>query len=270
MSEIAIRKKSPTLNAAHHAAFKMLAERLTQLRYQSSPDAKPSGELLALSDALDGGLPLQCRNAYGENLLELCSRLCCEHACLDLMTRGLDPFESTSCVDQFGQFARLRPFEAFIAHDLSDAIEAVGKMHSLDRLTERQSEWIEIQQNTHAQLRMWRLGSSWAHLAAAAGARNALVALAELGISLMDKDQSGSGPLMACARSKRSPACATELMLRGADPWAVNHAGDCPAGSMPSDWAGLGAQAQAQLLRACLIPASDDAHGESKRTSKSI
>lgn len=200
------------------------------------------------------------RNKYGESPLELASRLKASQACIDLMDLGADPFEPPRCVDEHGALARLRPFESFIAHDLASCIERACSGRDVAFIERQALAWRNLQAMTHPQIRVWRLGSCWGHLCAACESLSALRALSAAMPSdfLLKRDSTGSGPLMACAKTRRTlHACAQELMLMGADPWEINDRGERPADNMPDSWPSLGTRALAGILdKACRHPDS--------------
>ena len=222
----------------------------------------PGEELFA--NALRAGLAPSTRNRFGESLIEAAARLGSEGACLAMLRHGADPFEPSRCRDERGQLARLRPFEAFVAHDMPMCLHAAARMIPPHELAAQQQAWRSAQPDIHPQLRLWRLGSGWMHLAAASGSLRSLRALAALGVECSPRDCTGSGPLMAAARSRGSTAaCAEALMSMGADPWEPNAEGERPADFMPPGWLALGAYEEARQI-AMHCPASERTSGGSR------
>ena len=216
----------------------------------------------ALQAVLAIGVLPGSRNAHGESLLELAARKGCSHTCAALLDLGADPFEDTLCSDEFGLRARLRGFESMIAANLgSCALRAAANCSPLELNSHRQ-EWHDIQDRTHAQVRLWRRGASWMHLAAAARAPRSICALGVLGLDPNQLDGSGSSPLHACvaassAHTRPVAACVEALLRLGAYPCQANPEGERPADSMPSQWLGMAARSEARLLDASLgrVPA---------------
>lgn len=214
----------------------------------------PGDQFRAIGHALGAGLLARGRSAYGESALELCARLGAQNACMVLLELGADPFEPTQCVDQFGRCARLRAFEAFVASNLSLAIEHAAAGLGAADLLAHEEEWRKLSRDTHPQLRLWRSGGGWMHLAACAGAPDSIRALSGLGLGVHMLDDMGHSALFACARTRapRGWECACAMLLLGADPWLPGSSGERAADVMPPEWLGMAARAEAVIIEQAL------------------
>ena len=261
---------APQSNAKSNAPLELAFDQYCDT-LRGAQNASKSSPQKALNHALSLGLSFNFRNRFGESLLEASARLKAESNCITLMNLGANPFELPQTKDILGMFVRLRPFESFITENLPSALALALRPLSKDQITTEQTRWMLLQNDTHSQLRLWRRGSGWGHLAAASGSLSALRILKAFDIDLITLDSTGSCPLMACAHSKSgNESCAELLMLWGADPWAKNNHGDCPANSMPPHWTGLGARAEAELLRQACSESENRDDRRSGGKSKSL
>lgn len=187
----------------------------------------------AANQIIDAGLPIDALTERGETLLEIALRHRNEPLAIKLAACGADPWRPTTVIDDAGRMLRMPPFETSIAKGFVNFASTCLSLFGSPSLVDREARWIrEYEPLCNSAIRVWRLKSSYLHLACASKSNLMFKFLLDNNCSLKF-DPACLSPLLACCILDAGVNCAIELLLAGFDPRSADSSGFSPLSKYP-------------------------------------